>query len=132
MTQEKYNGYTNYETWATNLYLNNDEVLYNLLKGIIRESKDCYDAAEKLEDLVREIYIVKSECSLRKEFFEHSLSKVDFQSLGEIYFKELKERLEKLEGIINDLQYRWHVEPDKTKIKRFKKCAKQFKEGETK
>lgn len=44
----------------------------------------------------------------------------------------LGERLEKLEGIINDLQYRWHVEPDKTKIKRFKKCAKQFKEGETK
>lgn len=58
MTKEKetYNGWSNYETWAVNLWLTNDEGSYHWLTEIVRkaasgEVKD-YAAAEMLKEWV--------------------------------------------------------------------------------
>ena len=46
-----YNGYSNYETWATSLFINNDEGIYNLIHNDI--IPDCREEA-KTEDNVKE------------------------------------------------------------------------------
>lgn len=39
----KYNGWTNYETWAVNLWLSNDESSYN---GVLRLADEMWEDAE--------------------------------------------------------------------------------------
>jgi hypothetical protein len=36
MTQETYNGYTNYQTWNVALWIQNDEFLYNTAKACVQ------------------------------------------------------------------------------------------------
>lgn len=38
MTEEKYNGWTNWETWNVSLWLDNDESLYNAVRGLTTEA----------------------------------------------------------------------------------------------
>jgi len=40
---EKYNGWTNYETWLANLWMDNDEGSYNHWQS---EAQECYDDSE--------------------------------------------------------------------------------------
>jgi len=51
-TQE-YNGWTNYETWACNLWLNNDESMYHSALSI-ESSQDLREWVEGLSDLKQE------------------------------------------------------------------------------
>lgn len=51
-----YNGWTNYETWLVALWLNNDQASYNALEALRTESESDYRKAERLEELVRELY----------------------------------------------------------------------------
>lgn len=47
---EKYNGWTNFETWATYTWLSNDYETYNYIREIINE----YDEDYEQEDAVKE------------------------------------------------------------------------------
>ena len=48
MTKSEYNGWTNYETWLVNLWLNNDESIVEWMVEKVRELRDFY--AEDDED----------------------------------------------------------------------------------
>ena len=51
-----YQGWTNYETWAVSLWLNNDEGLYYEVRELarrVRGKHKLYDLADALEQLVR-------------------------------------------------------------------------------
>jgi len=37
MSEKKYNGWTNYETWLLNLHLTNDQETYSLIKDMNRD-----------------------------------------------------------------------------------------------
>ncbi len=45
-----YNGWSNYETWLVSLWLNNDQVSYELLLEAKKQSGDIRDQAEWLKD----------------------------------------------------------------------------------
>ena len=46
MTEEKYEGWENYETWAVNLWLSNDEGLYRNVCGIVEDAEDEAEAED--------------------------------------------------------------------------------------
>ena len=48
MTDESYNGYTNYETWKLCLNLDNDEGLYNIFKDYRGSYLDLKNELEEL------------------------------------------------------------------------------------
>jgi hypothetical protein len=77
---EKYNGCANYQTWNVQLWISNDEGLYNL-------ASDCSDYAEFVESM-REMGSLETMDNVAwndsgidmgelKEFWEDSFSKVD-------------------------------------------------------
>lgn len=54
MNSEEYNGWSNYETWLANLWLNNDQDCYSIICYVLTLATDIYAKANKLKDLVRE------------------------------------------------------------------------------
>jgi hypothetical protein len=45
---EEFNGWTNRETWAMNLWLENDEGIYNEMNGLVREEVKGHDEGEAI------------------------------------------------------------------------------------
>lgn len=54
-----YNGWTNYETWLVQLWLNSDSSTYLVLESI-KSDKHCSDKADQLEEVVRDLYQFES------------------------------------------------------------------------
>ena len=57
MSDETYNGWTNYETWLLALNVDNDQGLYNIARDLIKQTKsmDVYDAAKELKGHLEDI-----------------------------------------------------------------------------
>lgn len=83
----RYNGYTNYETWAVNLWLSNDESIYHMIRDEIEEMIRNYDPDDKLQ--YQETY----------DYFEYGLGNWIAD-----WAKELKdETIHDNFGVFNDL-----------------------------
>ena len=57
MTEEGYNGYTNYETWLVCLNIDNDEGLYNDIRRVAKETRhtsDIYDTGREIQEYLAE------------------------------------------------------------------------------
>ena len=57
MSEEEYNGWTNYETWLLALNVDNDQGLYEMTRDLIKQTKsmDVYDAARELKQQLEDI-----------------------------------------------------------------------------
>ena len=54
--QTSYNGWTNYETWVTNLYITNDIALNNYLKSLISNKKSVAGKASDMAWMMSEMF----------------------------------------------------------------------------
>ena len=52
-TEQKYNGWSNHETWLTSLWLGEKESSYDLLFRALKVSGEAYDKANWLESCLR-------------------------------------------------------------------------------
>ena len=52
VSDETYNGWKNYPTWAVNLWLSNDEGLYNETTRLVKNAGDRVTAADYIKDFV--------------------------------------------------------------------------------
>lgn len=72
-----YNGYSNYETWLVSLWLNNDRLTYDALEAIRAEDASVRSKAERLEELVQELYEFEP-VGLIADFVNAALGRVDW------------------------------------------------------
>lgn len=57
---EEYNGWTNRETWAVNLWIDNERGLYERVQEMAKENDNLYDLTESLKDLFDELFDMES------------------------------------------------------------------------
>lgn len=78
----EYNGWTNRETWLTNLWLNIDMGSYEQLQEICRKDCEVWEKAEALEDWIRFEYDGEYS-SIWADLINNSLAEVDWYEIVE-------------------------------------------------
>ena len=76
MTDKKHSGWTNYETWNVNLWLSNDEGLYQALLKAVKDG-------QSIEEFVRDM----AEASGGKfgDLCEVCLNRVNWQEIADLW-----------------------------------------------
>lgn len=94
MTSEKtYNGWTNYETWAVNLWVDNDEYLQDQVRDLARHERDTYKLGKAIEEMIDSMHPFHGDCatkemqafssSLWADLLGAALSEVDWYDIAE-------------------------------------------------
>tara|TARA_Y100000114_G_C11615516_1_gene257173 strand:+ start:294 stop:572 length:279 start_codon:yes stop_codon:yes gene_type:complete len=90
MQKQKYNGWTNYETWNYKLWLDNDEPSYRAMRKLAKKHKDAYDLSAELSDLAHNNAPLL-EPSFYSDIMTASIREVNFFEIAESYLDEVKE-----------------------------------------
>lgn len=94
MTESGYNGWTNYETWCVNLWLSNDEALYNLVTELVADFEDeapMHEIADAVKDFVEEledVTQVRERASFVSDLLGAALSEVDWYEIAEVWVSD--------------------------------------------
>jgi hypothetical protein len=86
---QEYNGWTNRETWATALYINNDEGLINPLNEVAKLHDNLNDMAEEIESFINEVLDFDNISTNRNAF----LMLQDIGSLYRVNWREIAESI---------------------------------------
>jgi len=82
MEHKPYNGHYNYETWAVNLWIDNEEYLHNLMRQTVRGFVYTYEAAQALKDYFEEENPLASDASLWSDLLSAALSEVNWMEIA--------------------------------------------------
>jgi hypothetical protein len=83
MTQKEYNGWTNYETWLCNLWLDNDGMAECYAQDIVQDCKgEVYKVAQCIKDLIEEQTPDLGAC-FAADMLNAAISEVDWHSIAE-------------------------------------------------
>jgi hypothetical protein len=78
---KKYNGWANYETWAVNLWLTNDEDTAGMLSELAQGTGDLWQKAEELQGWVQDDNPVDYKAGLYSDLLNASLGRVDWREI---------------------------------------------------
>ena len=87
MTKNKYNGWTNYETWNVNLWLSNDEPTHRYCVDLAEEFPNEAELAERLEEFAM-VFKPELEASMFSDMLNASLREVNWREIAEAYLEE--------------------------------------------
>ena len=74
---EEYNGWNNYETWVTKLWLDNDQGTYNLVREWADEEEDNYKLSKRIKEYVEELNPLEDqEASVFNDLLNASISMI--------------------------------------------------------
>ena len=85
----EYNGWTNRETWATALHINNDEGLINPLSEVAKLHDNLNDMADEVEGFISEVLEFDNISTNRSAF----LMLQDIGSLYRVNWREIAESI---------------------------------------
>jgi hypothetical protein len=96
MNNNKYNGWTNYETWATASWIENEQSSYNhshflaeLVKEEHHEQSDRVGClATKLKDWIEELNPLADQADLFCDLLNAAISEVDWHEIAENFLSE--------------------------------------------
>ena len=95
--QERYNGWTNYETWCLNIWIDNDQYLNERKAELVREvtlhydDKQVYELSLLLESMVEELKDNALEVGLLSDLLGGAIGKINFYELAEHYIEDFNE-----------------------------------------
>ena len=99
MTNEQYNGWTNRETWLTNLWLTNDQGIYEyVVESLQQNPPGRTPAVETLRRIVEELvapteqvgdWTVIRQAGLREDFLGQCVARVNYDEILEGFQDEL-------------------------------------------
>ena len=87
---EKYNGFTNYETWAVNLWIMNDEGLYGYWKEETKHAKDINQISDSLNEWLEENNPITNP-GLYSDMMTSSIQSVNCQEISALLWEEWRE-----------------------------------------
>jgi hypothetical protein len=92
----EYNGWTNRETWAAALHINNDEGLINPLSEVAKLHDNLNDMAEEVEGFISEVLDFDNISTNRNAFLMlqdiGSLYRVNWREIAESIMSEVEVR----------------------------------------
>ena len=95
----KYNGWTNYETWNFNLWITNEEEDYSHALELAFDSENEYDLSKKLESWAIEM---ADDCSFVHGFINDmvnsSVKEVNFYEVAEHLWEDRQEAIREHDG----------------------------------
>ena len=91
--QKGYNGWTNYETWVTKLWMDNDQASYNYFNDLARENrKSPYDLSELIKDHFEENNPLNNlPAGVYHDLMNAALSEVNWREIAETLINDLDE-----------------------------------------
>lgn len=94
----EYNGWPNYETWVVNLWLENDQGTYNMVRDqariILRSDSDLspeFRLAEWLKDLIEQNAPWPEPAGMYSDLLSAALSSVDWRVIAESWLETERE-----------------------------------------
>jgi len=85
--ETEYNGWTNRETWAVALHINNDQGLLNPINEVAKLHKNLNDLADEVEAFINEVLTFDNISTNRNAF----LMMQDIGSLYRVNWREIAE-----------------------------------------
>jgi hypothetical protein len=96
MKNDNYNGWTNYETWAAALWIDNDQSSYNYRNELAEQAKKNHRRkrdrinclATSLKDWIEELNPLIDQANLFCDLLNAALSEVDWHEIAENFLTE--------------------------------------------
>jgi hypothetical protein len=89
VTKDKnYNGWTNYETWAVALWIDNDYSNYEHRKELAKTFKDCHQYANALHEWIESQNPLAQDTSMFADLLSAALGEVDWLEIAENFLSE--------------------------------------------
>lgn len=85
MTDRTYNGWSTYETWLVNLWIQNDQALHAVLHAAVCEADTLFDAKEVLQawlDNEYDLYIEERGHGLFQDLLKGALDEVNWYEIA--------------------------------------------------
>ena len=94
MSDKKYNGWANYETWLVNLHLTNDEYTSEQIEELTKTSTSVYKLHQSLKDYCEELLQFDGKNLFLADMLNAALSEVDWRELSQHYWDDFKDEEE--------------------------------------
>lgn len=92
---DTYNGWTNYPTWAVNLWLGNDEGLYNatveMAEAYAGLDRPIIELADSMKTWVRDELAPDLGASFATDLLGYALDEVNWHEIAEHWYEDAKE-----------------------------------------
>ena len=100
MKDNKYNGWTNYETWNFNLWITNEEEDYSHALEMAFDSLDEYELSKRLEEWAVEMAddCISTEIGFIVDMIYSSIKEVNFYEVATHLWEERQEAIREHDG----------------------------------
>lgn len=87
----EHNGWTNYETWVVNLWLDNDQSYQDRCIEITQEGESAYHTGKMLQEFVEESLELHNEYGLKNNLIASALSIVNWTEIAQRWIDDYHE-----------------------------------------